>query len=86
MLELARGGANLKAAISYHGILTTHAMAEPGAVWVANYQIAVFGGAVHGFTDPDAADLQLEGVAYDALSNELSWNDTLVLLRHHFGS
>ncbi len=116
VLELARSGADLKAAISYHGILTTHANAEPGAVGahvvaycgagdpyapladvdnlrtelreagVANYQITVFGGAVHGFTDPDAADLQLEGVAYDALSNELSWNDTLVSLRRHFGS
>jgi len=115
VLELARSGANLKVAVSYHGVLNTHARAEPGVVGahvvaycgagdpyapledvdrlrselrdagVANYQITVFGAAVHGFTDPDAADLQLEGVAYDALSNELSWNDTLVLLRHHFG-
>lgn len=115
VLELARSGANLKAAVSYHGVLNTHARAEPGVVGahvvaycgagdpyaplddvdhlraelrdagVANYQITVFGGAVHGFTDPDAADLQLEGVAYDALSDELSWNDTLVVLRHHFG-
>ena len=111
VLELARSGANLKVAVSYHGVLNTHARAEPGVVGahvvaycgagdpyapledvdrlrselrdagVANYQITVFGAAVH----PDAADLQLEGVAYDALSNELSWNDTLVLLRHHFG-
>jgi dienelactone hydrolase len=115
VLELARSGANLKAAISYHGVLTTQARAEPGVVGahvvaycgagdpyaplddvdnlraelrdagVADYQITLYGGAVHGFTDPDAAALHLEGVAYDALSNELSWNDTLVLLRHHFG-
>src|SRR5262249_10136723 len=32
VLELARSGADVKAAISYHGILTTHARAEPGAV------------------------------------------------------
>ena len=32
VLELARSGADLKAAISYHGILTTHAPAEPGAI------------------------------------------------------
>jgi hypothetical protein len=30
VLELARSGANLTAAVSYHGILTTHAQAEPG--------------------------------------------------------
>jgi dienelactone hydrolase len=115
VLELARSGANLQAAVSYHGTLQTHARAEPGAIrghvvaycgagdpyapledvdnlrremqdaGVTNYQITVFGAAGHGFTDPDAARLQLDGVAYDALSNELSWNGTLVLLQHVFG-
>lgn len=115
VLELARSGANLKAAVSYHGILTTHARAEPGIVrahvvaycgagdpyapledvdnfrqemqdaGVTNFQITIFGAAVHGFTDPDAARLQLEGVAYDALSNDLSWSGTLTLLEHVFG-
>ncbi|MEO8695658.1 MAG: dienelactone hydrolase family protein [Acidimicrobiales bacterium] len=115
VLELARSGANLRAAVSYHGVLTTHARAEPDAVrahvvaycgagdpyappedvdnlrmemrdaGVRDYQITIFGGAVHGFTDPDAADLHLEGVEYDALSNDLSWNGTLVLLQHVFG-
>jgi len=116
VLELARSGAPLKAAVSYHGTLGTHARAEPGAVRahvvaycgagdpyaplddvdalrremvdaaVADYQITVFGGAAHGFTDPDAASLQLEGVEYHDLSNDLSWSGTLVLLRHVFGS
>jgi dienelactone hydrolase len=115
VLELARSGADLKAAVSYHGTLDTHARAEPGAIrghvvaycgagdpyapledvddlrkemqdaGVANYQITVFGHAAHGFTDPDAARLQLEGVSYDALSNDLSWSGTLVLLQHVFG-
>ena len=114
VLELARSGANLKAAVSYHGVLTTHATAEPGAVRghvVAycgagdpyapledvdnlhqemrdagvNYQITIFGAAAHGFTDPDAADLHLDGVRYDALSNDLSRSGTLVLLEHVFG-
>jgi dienelactone hydrolase len=31
VLELARSGANLKVAVSYHGDLRTHARAEPGA-------------------------------------------------------
>jgi dienelactone hydrolase len=115
VLELARSGADLKAGVSYHGVLTTHARAEPGAVrghvvaycgasdpyaplddvdnlraemfdaGVQHFQITIFGAAGHGFTDPDAARLQLEGVAYDALSNDLSWNGTLVLLQHVFG-
>ena len=115
VLELARSGADLKAAVSYHGTLNTHARAEPGAIRghvvaycgagdpyaplddvddlraemlaaeVRNFQITVFGAAVHGFTDPDAARLQLDGVLYDALSNDLSWNGTLVLLEHVFG-
>jgi Dienelactone hydrolase family len=50
-----------------------------------NYQITVFGGAGHGFTDPFSADLHLEGVEYDALSNDVSWSGTLVLLQHVFG-
>jgi dienelactone hydrolase len=115
VLELARSGANLKAAVSYHGTLKTHARAEPGAVrghvvaycgagdpyaplddvddlrremidaGVRNYQITVFGAAAHGFTDPEAEVLQLEGVGYDVLSNDLSWSGTLVLLQHVFG-
>jgi dienelactone hydrolase len=116
VLELARSGANVKAAVSYHGTLDTHARAEPDVVrahvvaycgagdpyapledvdnfrremqdaGVRNYQITVFGAAGHGFTDPDAARLQLDGVAYDALSNDLAWNGTLVLLPHVFGA
>ena len=115
VLELARSGAPLKAAVSYHGTLNTHARAEPGAIrghvvaycgagdpyapledvdhlheemrdaGVRNYQITIFGAAAHGFTDPEAEVLNLEGVRYDALSNDLSWSGTLVLLQHVFG-
>ena len=52
----------------------------------AKFQVTVFGTAGHGFTDPDAARLGLDGVSYDELSNALSWNGTLVLLQHVFGS
>ena len=115
VLELARSGADVKAAVSYHGILTTHRPAEPGTISghvVAycgagdpyapladvdalrdelahagvRYQVTTFGSVGHGFTDPDAARLELEGVSYDELANDLSWNGTLVLLRHVFGS
>jgi dienelactone hydrolase len=114
VLELARSGAALAAAVSYHGILTTHAPAEPGTIpghVVAycgagdpyapladvdglrdelqrsgvKYQITIFGTAGHGFTDPESALLHLDGVRYDELANDLSWNGTLVLLQHVFG-
>ena len=114
VLELARSGADIKAVVSYHGLLTTHARAEPGAVrahvvaycgagdpfapladvddfrremidaGVRDYQITLFGGAKHGFTDPEAAQLGLEGVEFDALSCDLSWSGTLELLNHLF--
>ncbi|MGE3690895.1 MAG: dienelactone hydrolase family protein [Novosphingobium sp.] len=32
VLELARSGRDVKAAVSYHGLLTTHAPAQPGAI------------------------------------------------------
>jgi dienelactone hydrolase len=32
VLELARSGANVKAVVSYHGVLKTHARAESGAI------------------------------------------------------
>ncbi|HEY3669894.1 MAG TPA: dienelactone hydrolase family protein [Acidimicrobiia bacterium] len=116
VLELARSGANLRAAVSYHGILQTHARAEPGAVRahvvaycgaddpyaprddvdalrremvdadVERYGITVFGGVGHGFTDPEAGNLQLDGVAYDPIAHDVSWNGTLVLLDHVFAS
>jgi dienelactone hydrolase len=115
VLELARSGADIDAAVSYHGTLTTHARAEPGAVrahviaycgaedpyapledvddlrremkdaGVRDFQITLFGGVAHGFTDPDSASLHLEGVQYDALANDLSWTGTLALLEHLFG-
>jgi dienelactone hydrolase len=114
VLELARSGADLRAAVSYHGILQTHARAKPGVVRahvaaycgsddpyappddvdalrrelvdaeVERYAVTVFGGVGHGFTDPEAGDLQLDGVAYDPIAHEVAWNGTLALLSHVF--
>jgi dienelactone hydrolase len=114
VLELARSGVDVKAVVSYHGVLQTHARVERDVIRghvvaycgasdpyapiedvdalrdelrdasVANYQVTVFGGVGHGFTDPDAASLGLDGVEYDALANDLSWNGTLLLLEHVF--
>ena len=41
VLELARSGADVKAVVSYHGLLTTHALAQPGAI---SGEVAVFTG------------------------------------------
>jgi dienelactone hydrolase len=60
VLELARGGADLQAVVSYHGTLKTHARAEPGAV---KAEVVAYCGA-HDFVAP------LEDV--DALRAELT--------------
>ena len=109
VLELARSGADAKAVVSYHGVLTTHAPARPGAVRGhvafycgandpfapmsditalrkemeaagASYTVTVFGDAAHGFTDPHAASHGMEGIAYDAIADKVSWAGTLALL------
>lgn len=109
VLELARSGADVKAVVSYHGILTTHAPAVPGEVRCevaaycgaqdpyapiehidglrqemidagARYTITTFGEAAHSFTDPDAARLNMPGIAYHPIAEKLSWAGTLALL------
>lgn len=59
VLELARSGADLQAVVSYHGLLTTHAPASPGAV---RARIAVWSGG----KDPYAPVADL-----DSLRDEL---------------
>jgi dienelactone hydrolase len=109
VLELARSGADVKAIVSYHGLLSTSMPAAPGAVHGqvaiytggkdpyapaehvmalreemaaagARFQITVFSGACHGFTDPDAGALRRDGVAYDLIADRVSWAGTLALL------
>jgi len=109
VLELARSGADVKAVVSYHGLLTTSAPAEPGAVQGqiaiytgakdpyappqnvealqhemsaagARFQITVFSEACHAFTDPNAGAMGREGIAYDAIADNVSWAGTVALL------
>lgn len=109
VLELARGGADVKAVVSYHGLLGTAMPAKTGTIrghvtvytgdrdpYVprehvdafcnemhfaeARWQITVFGGAYHAFTDPEADASSVPGVRYDALADRLSWTGTLTLL------
>jgi dienelactone hydrolase len=50
VLELARGGANVKAVVSYHGILKTKLPAQPG---VARAHIAVYTGGKDPYAPPE---------------------------------
>src|ERR1700730_5432900 len=99
-------GADVKAVVSYHGLLTTSAPAEPGAIQGqvaiytgakdpyapsqdvealrqemsaagARFQIMVFSGACHGFTDPTAGAMGRAGIAYDAIADRVSWAGTV---------
>jgi dienelactone hydrolase len=103
VLELARGGADLKGVVSFHGGLQTAAPAQKGAVKpkvlvctgaddpvippaqvtefedemraaAADWQVIVYGGTVHSFTNPDAGKtVKLDGMSYNAQTDRRSW-------------
>jgi dienelactone hydrolase len=56
-------------------------LTEAGADW----QIHAYGHVGHGFTNPRASDLQIDGVAYNALAAERSWTSFINLLEELFG-
>ena len=55
-------------------------LTEAGADW----QIHAYGHVGHGFTNPHASDLQIDGVAYNALAAERSWTSFINLLEELF--
>jgi dienelactone hydrolase len=55
VLELARSGADVKAVVSYHGILSTHAPASPGSI---RGEVVAYAGR----EDPYAPVAQIEGL------------------------
>lgn len=64
VLELARSGVDLKAAVSYHGILTTHVPARAGAV---RCEVAAYCGALDPYAPLDTIDaLRAELTAAEA--------------------
>ena len=111
-LDLARSGADILAAVSFHGlfdppglpaqkikakVVAYHGWDDPmvppekvvalgqelteaGSDW----QIHAYGNVGHGFTNPRAADLQIDGVAYNALAAERSWTSFINLLEELF--
>jgi len=112
-LDLARSGADILAAVSFHGLfdppglpaqkikakfVAFHGWDDPmvppekvvalgqeltdgGSDW----QIHAYGHVGHGFTNPHAASLQIEGVAYNELAAERSWTSFVNLLEEVFG-
>jgi dienelactone hydrolase len=57
-------------------------LTEAGSDW----QIHAYGHVGHGFTNPHAADLQIDGVAYNALAAERSWTSFINLLEELFAA
>jgi len=56
-------------------------LTEAGSDW----QIHAYGHVGHGFTNPHASELQIDGVAYNALAAERSWTSFINLLEELFG-
>jgi dienelactone hydrolase len=111
-LDLARSGADISAAVSFHGLFDPpglppekigakvvcfhgwddpmvppekvvalgQELTEAGSDW----QIHAYGHVGHGFTNPRASDLQIDGVAYNALAAERSWTSFINLLEELF--
>ena len=112
-LDLARSGADIAAAVAFHGlfdppglppekikakVVAFHGwddpMVTPDKVVAlgqelteagCDWQIHAYGHVGHGFTNPHASELQIEGVAYNALAAERSWTSFINLLEELFG-
>ena len=56
-------------------------LTEAGSDW----QIHAYGHVGHGFTNPHASNLQIDGVAYNELAAERSWTSFINLLEELFG-
>lgn len=112
-LELARGGADLKAVVGFHsGLSTVHpedarnitgkVLALIGAddpivnnderrkfeeemrAGEVDWQLVVYGGAVHSFTNPLASPDTFPGIAYDETTDRRSWQAMVDLFAEVF--
>jgi dienelactone hydrolase len=112
-LDLARSGADISAAVSFHGlfdppglpakkikakVVAFHGwddpMVPPDKVVAlgqelteagSDWQIHAYGHVGHGFTNPNASALQIDGVFYHQLAAERSWTSFVNLLEEVFG-
>jgi dienelactone hydrolase len=114
-LELARGGADLAAVVSFHGglefpnpdetnnirgsvLICTGAddpMVPPDKVNAfgdqlraakVNYEINIYGNAVHGFTNPGADARNIPGIMYNQKADKRSWEAMRAWFAEIFGS
>jgi dienelactone hydrolase len=112
-LDLARSGADIAGAVSFHGLFDPPGM-EPEAIkakvvafhgWDdpmvppeavtalagelteagCDWQIHAYGNVAHGFTNPKAHEIGIEGVSYDSLAAERSWTNFVDFLEELFG-
>jgi len=112
-LDLARSGADIVAAVSFHGlfdppglppqnipakVVAFHGwddpMVPPDAVVAlgrelteagSDWQIHAYGHVGHGFTNPKAHEIGIDGVFYHQLAAERSWTSFINLLEEVFG-
>jgi len=111
-LDLARSGADILAAVSFHGlfdppglppqkisakVVAYHGWDDPmvppdkvvalGQELTAggsDWQIHAYGNVAHGFTNPNAHEIGLDGVRFNALAAERSWTSFFNLLEELF--
>jgi dienelactone hydrolase len=69
VLELARSGRDVKAAVSFHGLLTTHAPAQPGDI---TGKVAAWCGAL----DPFGPHDETEAFRREMVTADASWQIT----------
>lgn len=78
--------------VAFHG--WDDPMAQPDAVFAlgkelteagADWQIHAYGNVAHGFSNPNAARLGIEGVRYNELAAERSWTSLINFLEELFG-
>jgi len=113
-LDLARSGADIAAAVSFHGLFDPpglpeekikakvvafhgwddpmvppekvvalgHELTAAGSDW----QIHAYGHVAHGFTNPNAHQIGIDGVRYNELAAERSWTSFINLLEELFAS
>jgi len=113
-LDLARSGADIAAAVSFHGLFDPPGLPEqkikakvvafhgwddpmvpPDAVVAlgreltaagSDWQIHAYGHVGHGFTNPKAHEIGIEGVFYHQLAAERSWTSFINLLEELFST
>ncbi|MBV8161905.1 MAG: dienelactone hydrolase family protein [Acidimicrobiia bacterium] len=83
----ARPGAVKARVLACHGALDSHVpmsdvagFAEEMDAAGADWQLNIYGGAVHGFTHTDAVSGAIPGVAYDARTDERSFAEARAFL------